>query len=114
MDTQIYNLHHLNIFLNFSVRRNLWSLALWKLLIKEIISDKVKFQELLQDVTIKQEAKLHRFLQTLNNEKKCLSNVCYKFIYPYGSAPVKIYGTPKMHNLTDSDSFPKLPPIVSF
>ena len=37
----------------------------------------------------------------------------YKCIYPSGSAPAKIYGTPKMHKLIDSNSFPKLQPIVS-
>ena len=56
--------------------------------------------------------KLQRFLRTLKNEKKCLNDVDYKFIYPSGSAPAKIYGTPKMHKLTDSDTFPKLRPIV--
>ena len=81
--------------------------------IKEIISDETKFKELPEDVTIKREAKLQRFLRTLKNEKKCLNDVDYKFIYPSGSAPAKIYGTPKMHKLTDSDSFPKLQPIVS-
>ena len=42
--------------------------------------------------------------------KQCLSNVDCKFIYPLVLA--KIYGTPKMHKLTDSDSFPKFRPIV--
>ena len=70
--------------------------------IKEIISDKPKFKELLEDGTVKREAKLQRFLQKLKNEKKCLNDVDYKCIYPFGSAPAKIYGTPKMHNLTDS------------
>ena len=37
----------------------------------------------------------------------------YKFIYPTGSGPAKIYGTPKMDKLTDSDSFPKLQPTAS-
>ena len=32
---------------------------------------------------------------------------------PSGSAPVRIYGTPKMHKFSPSDSFPKLRPIVS-
>ena len=81
--------------------------------IKEIISDKTKFKELPEDVTIKREAKLQRFLRTLKNEKKYLNGVDYKFIYPSGSAPAKIYGTPKMHKLTDSDSFAKLRSIVS-
>ena len=34
-------------------------------------------------------------------------------MYPSGSAPARIYGTPKMHKFSSSDSFPKLPPIVS-
>ena len=68
--------------------------------IKKIISDKTKFKELPEDVTIKREAKLKRFLRTLKNDKKCLNDVDYKFIYPSGSAPAKIHGTPKMHKLT--------------
>ena len=34
-------------------------------------------------------------------------------MYPFGSAPARIYGTPKIHKFFSSDSFPKLPPIVS-
>ena len=34
-------------------------------------------------------------------------------MYPSGSAPAPIYGTPKMHKFSSSDSFPKLRPIVS-
>ena len=34
-------------------------------------------------------------------------------MYPSGSAPARIYGTPKMHKYSSSDSFPKLRPIVS-
>ena len=33
--------------------------------------------------------------------------------YTSGSAPARIYGTPKMHKFSSSDSFPKLRPIVS-
>ena len=54
-----------------------------------------------------------RFLRTLKNEKKCLNNIDYKFTYLSCSPPAKTYGTPKMHKLTDSDSFPKLQPIIS-
>ena len=32
-------------------------------------------------------------------------------MYPSGSARARIYGTPKMHKLSSSDSFPKLRPI---
>ena len=34
-------------------------------------------------------------------------------MYPSGSAPARIYGTPEMHKVAPSDSFPKLCPIVS-
>ena len=34
-------------------------------------------------------------------------------MYPSGSAPASIYGTPKMHKFSPSDSFPKLRTIVS-
>ena len=37
----------------------------------------------------------------------------YDKLYPSGSAPTRIYGTPKMHKFSSSDSFPKLRPIVS-
>ena len=37
----------------------------------------------------------------------------YDKLYPSGSAPGRIYGTPKMHKSSSSDSFPKLRPIVS-
>ena len=55
-----------------------------------------KFKELPQDVTIKQEAKLQRFLQKLKNEKKCLSNVDYEFINLSGSASARFCGTPQI------------------
>ena len=38
----------------------------------------------------------------------------YNKLYPSGSAPARIYGTPKMHKFSSSDSFPQLRPIVSF
>ena len=34
-------------------------------------------------------------------------------MYPFGSAPARIYGTPKMHKFSSSDKFPKISPIVS-
>ena len=37
----------------------------------------------------------------------------YDKLYPSGSASARIYGTPKMHKFSSSDSFPKLCPIVS-
>ena len=37
----------------------------------------------------------------------------YDKLYPSGSAPTCIYGTPKMHTFPSSDIFPELHPIVS-
>ena len=37
----------------------------------------------------------------------------YDKLYPSGSAPACIYGTPKIHKFSSSDSFPKFCPIVS-
>ena len=42
-----------------------------------------------------------------------LGCLLFKKLYPSGSAPAHIYGTPKMHKFSSSDSFPKLCPIVS-
>ena len=36
----------------------------------------------------------------------------YDKLYPSGSAPALIYGTPKMNKFSSSVSFPKLRPIV--
>ena len=44
--------------------------------------------------------------------KICNENV-YDKLYPSGSAPARIYGTPKIHKFSPSDTVPKLHPIVS-
>ena len=44
---------------------------------------------------------------------KCLDDVEYEKNYPSGSSPAKIYGSPKMHKLLDSNSLPNFCPIVS-
>ena len=62
---------------------------------------------------IKREYKLERFLCTFKNNK-CLDDVEREKIYPSGSSPVKIYGSPKMHKSFDSSSIPKFRPIISF
>ena len=37
----------------------------------------------------------------------------YNKLYLSGSAPARVYGTPKMPKFSSSDSFPKLRPVVS-
>ena len=46
-------------------------------------------------------------------QKNLINEIEYDKLYPSGSAPARIYGTPKMHKFFSSDSFPKLRPIVS-
>ena len=46
-------------------------------------------------------------------QKNFFNEIEYDKLYPSGSAPARIYGTPKMHKFFFSDSFPKLRLIVS-
>ena len=61
---------------------------------------------------MKREASLQRFLRKLQQKNFFHENE-YDKLYPSGSAPARIYGTPKMHKLLPRDSFPKLHRIVS-
>ena len=80
--------------------------------IQELISDTSKFEKLNEDPTLKREASLQRFFRKLK-QKNFFNENEYDKLYPSGSAPARIYGTPKMHKFSPSDSFPKLRPIVS-
>ena len=61
---------------------------------------------------MKREASLQRFLRKLKQTNVFNKNE-YNKLYPSGSATARIYGTPKMHKFSSSDTFPKLCPIVS-
>ena len=61
---------------------------------------------------MKREGSLQRFLRKLK-QKNFFNEIEYDKFYPSGSAPACIYGSPKMHKFSSSDSFPKLRPIVS-
>ena len=80
--------------------------------IKEIISDTSKFEKLNEDPTLKREASLQRFLRKMK-QKIFFNENEHDKLYSAGSAPARIYGTPKMHKFPSSDSFPTLRPIVS-
>ena len=60
---------------------------------------------------MKREASLQCFLCKLK-QKNSLNENEYDKLYLYGSAPARIYGTPKMHKFSPNDFFPKLHPIV--
>ena len=80
--------------------------------IQEIISDIYKFEKLNEDPTLKREASLPRYLRKLK-QKISFNEIEYDKLYPFGSAPARIYGTPKMHKFSSSNSFLKLRSIVS-
>ena len=80
--------------------------------VEEIISDSCKFEKLNEDPTLKREASLQRFLRKLK-QKNFFNETEYDKLYPFVSAPARIYGTPKMHKFSSIDSFPQLRPIVS-
>ena len=80
--------------------------------IEEIISDTSKFENLNEDSTSKCEASLQRFLCKLK-QKNFFKNSEYDKLYPSGSVPARVYGTPKIHKFSSNDSFPKPRPIVS-
>ena len=80
--------------------------------IEEIISDTSKFEKLNEDPTLKREASLQHLLHKLK-QKNFFNEIEYDKLYPSGSAPASIYGTPKMHTFSTNDSFPKLRPTVS-
>ena len=61
---------------------------------------------------MKREGSLQHFLRKLKLKNFFNENE-YDKLYPSGSAPARIYGTPKIHKFSPSDSFPKLRPIVS-
>ena len=46
-------------------------------------------------------------------QKNVFNEIEYDKLYPSGSAPARIDGTPKMHKFSSRDSFPKVRPIVS-
>ena len=64
----------------------------------EIIKDRTKFKELSTDQTIIREGQLQRFLRSMK-DKNIFTKENYEKIYPSGSKPVFIYGTPKIHKL---------------
>ena len=80
--------------------------------IEEIISDTSKFENLNEDPTLKRKASLERFLRKLKQKKK-FNDIEYDKLCPSGSAPARIYYTPKIHKFSSSDSFPTFCPIVS-
>ena len=79
---------------------------------EKIILDTCKLEQLNEEPTLKREASLQRFLHKLK-QKNFFNAIEYDKMYPSGSAPTHIYGTPEMHKFSSCDSFPKLHSIIS-
>ena len=70
--------------------------------IEEILLDTSKFEKLNKEPTLKRETSLQRFLRKLK-EKKFFNEIECNKLYPAGSAPARIYGTPKIHKFSSND-----------
>ena len=89
--------------------KDVYNQAMYKLL-----SDTTKFKKLKEDLTLKREGQLQRFLRQLKS-KSFFNDNNYSNVYPTGSQPARIYGLPKIHKFTLGDpiSTLKFRPIVS-
>ena len=76
----------------------------------DILENNSKFKKLKKDPTLLKEGQLQRFIRTLKKQGVFDDNT-YENIYPVGSQPSRLYGTPKLHK--SFTNVPPLRPIVS-
>ena len=77
----------------------------------ELLNDESKFKQLTSDPRKLREGQLQRYLRKLNN-KGYFDESIYDYIYPAGSLPSRLYGTPKIHKIKEKSDIPPLRPIV--
>ena len=80
--------------------------------VEEVISGSCNFEGLREDPTLRREASLQRFLRRLKRGD-FFNEIEYDGLYPSGSAPAGVYGTPGVRRFSSGGSFPGLRPIVS-
>ena len=78
----------------------------------ELLNAESRFKQLTSDPTKLREGQLQRYLRKLNN-KGYFDESIYDYIYPAGSLPSRLYGTPKIHKIKKKSDIPPLRPIVS-
>ena len=78
----------------------------------ELVSDQQKFKKLKQDPTSKRERAQQRTLREIN-KKDIFSDIEYSNLYPKGTNPAQLYGTPKIRKAFLPGSFPPFRPILS-
>ena len=62
----------------------------------KFISDQKKCRKLKVDPTLKRERVLQRTLREIDKKNK-FSDIEYSNLYPKGTKPARLYGTPKIH-----------------
>ena len=76
----------------------------------ELLEGNSKFRKIKKDPTLLKEGQLQRFIKTLEKQG-VFDDSTYENIYPVGSQPSRLYGTPKLHK--SFINVPPLRPIVS-
>ena len=79
---------------------------------KKLISVQKKFRKLKVDPTLKRERALERTLREINKKNK-FSDIEYSNLYPKGTKPPRLNGTPKIHKAFLPGSLPPFRPILS-
>ena len=74
----------------------------------DILENNSKFRKIKKDPTLLKEGQLQRFIRTLKKQGVFDDNT-YENIYPVGSQPSRLYGTPKFHKF-----FTNVPPLRRF
>ena len=77
----------------------------------ELLNDESKFKQLISDPTKLCESQLQRYLRKLNN-KGYFDKSIYDCIYPAGSLPSRLCGTPKIYKIKKKSDIPPLRPIL--
>ena len=78
----------------------------------QLLNDENKFKQLTSDPTELRENQLQRYLRKLNN-KGYFDESVYDYIYPAGSLPSRLYGTPTIHKIKLKSDIPPFRPILS-
>ena len=77
-----------------------------------LLNGKNKFKKLSEDPTKLHEGQLQRYLRELK-KTQFLDDATYERIYPSGSQPSRLYGTPKLHKIKSNSEVSSFRPIVS-
>ena len=78
-----------------------------------LISDQKRFRKLKEDPTLKREIALQRTLRKINKKIYIFSDIKYSNLYPEGTKPARLYGTPQIHKAFLQGSPPPFRPVAS-